>query len=439
MGSMRFTCIILTTLALTAHAKQLNVYERMADETLEEFNDEFNIIDHLPEEAKAEEEARLKEMEDKINKNNNDPDSTFKEALNPWSDLPKEEFLKEKTGMVLPEMRGKGLVMPPLHERMEQQARNQPELDAMYNKLSSRSAPAAYNALTAGLVTSVKNQGQCGSCVAFASSGLFETCMIKAGAKKSGLDLSDQYLVDCAYGKYGASGCNGANPYAYAKWLPEQGGQMPHETSYPYLGTSPKLNCNSAPKTMWNSGAKVTKGTVDWTCGASKLKSLIHSKGAVAVGVAADSNFGSYKSGIFNGCTGTQANHAVLAVGYGTENGQDYWLVKNSWGKNWGENGYIKIKRGTNMCGIEKNNGCITADCTATGTNDATPTSAPTTAAPSNMWCKVSWLPADLTGNFRLHVWSDSGLIVSQVKCVNGSCTPATAGPTNACVYICGA
>merc|ERR1719400_2988621 len=109
---MRVFCILISTLALTAYAKQLNVYERMADETLEEFNDEFNIIDHLPEEAKAEEEARLKEMEDEINKNNNDPDSTFEEALNPWSDLPKEEFLKEKTGMVMPpETRGKGLVM----------------------------------------------------------------------------------------------------------------------------------------------------------------------------------------------------------------------------------------------------------------------------------------------------------------------------------------
>ena len=69
---------------------------------MDEFNDEFNIIDHLPEEEKAKEKARLKEMEDEINKNNNDPNSTFMEALNPWSDLPKDEFLKEKTGMILP-------------------------------------------------------------------------------------------------------------------------------------------------------------------------------------------------------------------------------------------------------------------------------------------------------------------------------------------------
>merc|ERR1712079_84142 len=102
--NMRVFSILISTLAVTAHAKQLNVYVRTADETLEEFNDEFNIIDHLPEEAKAAEEARLKEVEDEINKNNNDPDSTFKEALEPWSDLPKEEFLKEKTGMIMPGM-----------------------------------------------------------------------------------------------------------------------------------------------------------------------------------------------------------------------------------------------------------------------------------------------------------------------------------------------
>ena len=73
----------------------------MADETLEEFNDEFNIVDHLTKEEQDAERARLKEMEDEINQNNNNPNSTFKEALNAWSDLPKEEFLKEKTGMVM--------------------------------------------------------------------------------------------------------------------------------------------------------------------------------------------------------------------------------------------------------------------------------------------------------------------------------------------------
>ena len=74
----------------------------MAEETLEEFNEEFNIVDHLTEEEKEAEKARLQEMEDEINQNNNDANSTFKEALNEWSDLPKEEFLKEKTGMVMP-------------------------------------------------------------------------------------------------------------------------------------------------------------------------------------------------------------------------------------------------------------------------------------------------------------------------------------------------
>ena len=91
-------------IAISAHAKQVNVYERMADETLEEFNEEFNIVDHLTEEEKEAERAKLQEEEDEINENNNDPDSPFKEALNEWSDLSDEEFLKEKTGVIRPGM-----------------------------------------------------------------------------------------------------------------------------------------------------------------------------------------------------------------------------------------------------------------------------------------------------------------------------------------------
>ena len=198
--------------------------------------------------------------------------------------------------------------------------------------------------------------------------------MIKAGAMKKGLNLAEQYLIDCAYmktisGAGQARGCNGAHPMSYPKYMVSIGGHLPHENSYKYLGKNPKLNCKSAPKKMWNSGAKVSKTLADWKCTESKLKSLIYSKGAVSVSVYA-TNLRNYKSGVYTGCKSVkEGNHQVLAVGWGTENGKKYWLVKNSWGTNWGEKGYFKIERGssivntkttyhptgkTGMCGVEE-------------------------------------------------------------------------------------
>ena len=200
--------------------------------------------------------------------------------------------------------------------------------------------------------------------------------MIKAGAMKKGLNLAEQYLIDCAYKKNIAGaglarGCHGAHPMSYPKYMVSIGGNLPHENSYKYLGTSPKLNCKSAPKKMWNSGAKVSKTLGDFKCNESKLKSLIYSKGAVSVSVyAAENSFENYKSGVYNKCKKVkEGNHQVLAVGWGTQNGKKYWLVKNSWGTNWGEKGYFKIERGssivntkstahptgkTGMCGVEE-------------------------------------------------------------------------------------
>jgi hypothetical protein len=351
-------------------------------------------------------------------------------------------------------MRGMGMIMPPIHERMEEQARNQPELDAMYNELSSRSVPASYNAVSKGLVTPVKSQGTCGSCVAFASAALFETSMIKAGAKKSGLDLSEQYLIDCAYGKNGARGCNGANPFSYPKWLAAKGGHLPHENSYKYIGKSRK-NCKSAPKKLWNSGAKVSKTAVDWKCNETKLKSLIYAKGGVSITVyAAEKSFTNYKSGVYNKCKSVkEGNHQVLAVGWGTLNGKKYWLVKNSWGTNWGEKGYFKIERGssivntkstthptgkTGMCGCEEM--CITADSKKSGKRGTAPTAKPTTATTASSYCKLSWFPSYLQGIYRLHVRTSSGMKVVKVKCVKGSkCKPVVAKTKSACKDICGA
>ena len=140
---------------------------------------------------------------------------------------------------------------------------------------------------------------------------------------------------------------------------------------------------------------------------------------------------------------GQKMNHAVLVVGYGTENGRDYWLVKNSWGPGWGANGFIKMRRGTNECGIA--DVCVVTDCSASGRPDFAPSTPPPPPIPVDLWCDVSGMfkgRRDITGTFELRI-SDRGhqgkTIESEVRCKNSQCTPKIPGPSNACMYICGA
>jgi len=416
----------------------------MYTETKEEFNKEQHLLESAPDEIKEKEEKILKETEDEINKNNKDFEdgkSSYSEKLSIMSDMTDEELkLHEGGDFSDAEGRGLGLIMPPLEERISSK-----NLDEVYAELDRQSIPKSYNALSIGMVTPVKNQGACGSCAAFAAHGQHETAMVMAGALLSGLDLSEQYLVDCAYGLDGANGCKGAQPHIYSKFMHENaGGVSLHENDYPYLGRNPKLNCNAANKIQkWNSGAKITKATWDWYCNEAKLKKLIATKGAVVVGIYAGGSFRSYSSGVWNGCTqGAEINHAVLAVGYGNENGKDYWLIKNSWGTNWGDSGYIKIQRGTNHCNV--GNFCVWTDAAKDRAPGVVPTARPTTQPPLNLWCDVSKLfgKNNITGNYNLRVWVNDGSgwkpIESKVRCVNSKCTPRQAGPTNACMYICG-
>ena len=112
------------------------------------------------------------------------------------------------------------------------------------------------------------------------------------------------------------------------------------------------------------------------------MKQMVYEHGAVVGAVRSAGPFQEYQGGIFGGCPDTAANevdHAITVVGYGTDNGQDYWLIKNSWGPNWGENGFIRLKRGVNMCGIGRS--ITTVSCEKV----AGPTDAPlTTVKPCN-------------------------------------------------------
>jgi len=200
--------------------------------------------------------------------------------------------------------------------------------------------------VTAGAVTGVKDQGSCGSCWSFSTTGCMEGAYyIK---KKSLVSFSEQQLVSCDTTD---SGCNGGlMDYAF-EWIQSNGG-ICKESDYPYVsGTGLNPSCKTSCSIV--SGTKPT-GWTDVRATESALLSAIAQQ-PVSVAIEADQiAFQLYKSGVFDSSCGTNLDHGVLAVGYGTDSGANYWKVKNSWG----EDGYIRLSRDVSQtggqCGILK-------------------------------------------------------------------------------------
>jgi len=196
-----------------------------------------------------------------------------------------------------------------------------------------------------GAVTPVKNQGQCGSCWAFSTTGTIEGAYHKKTGKL--VSLSEQNLMDCSRQNYG---CNGGNPYLALEFAIQQGG-IDTEESYPY-----EMRQGYCRFDENNVGAKITGAKRIRQADEEDLQNALSEIGPVSVAIdAAHASFQMYHSGVYNEpyCSSYRLDHGVLAVGYGTENGQDYYIVKNSWGAGWGMDGYIKMARNSNNnCGI---------------------------------------------------------------------------------------
>ena len=210
--------------------------------------------------------------------------------------------------------------------------------------------PASVNWTAAGAVTPVKDQAQCGSCWAFSTTGSVESAWFLA--KGTLPSVSEQQLVDCSTAE-GNQGCNGGlMDYAFEYIIKNKG--ITTEAAYPYTATGPNT-CVAAGKPV----AATLSGYKDVPVNSETALETAIAQQPVSVAVEADQSvFQFYSGGVMDSACGTQLDHGVLAVGYGTLGGKEYYLVKNSWGASWGANGYILLGRGakfnpSGQCGLQ--------------------------------------------------------------------------------------
>ncbi len=221
------------------------------------------------------------------------------------------------------------------------------------------SLPLEVDWRTKGAVTPVKDQGQCGSCWSFSNTGALEGAYyIKYGDL---ISFSEQELVDCSNFKNGGPnmGCNGGQISQTMDWIGKNGG-LCLESDYPYTSGVTKTGgtCNSKSCTAI-SGSKVVSHT-DVVPNSDNAMMGALALQPVSVGIEADQRaFQLYSSGVFTDSCGTNIDHAVLLVGYGHDvvSNLDYYILKNSWGTTWGDQGYIYLGRGTDGTGKPYNDG----------------------------------------------------------------------------------
>jgi len=228
-------------------------------------------------------------------------------------------------------------------------------MNKMPNELNNKyDVPDAFDWRTKGVVSSVKDQGQCGSCWAFSAVGSLES----AWALSTGqlIDLSEQQLVDCSNDE-GNQGCEGGLMDQAFNYTIING--LCSNITYPYVAKEGTCRANTCDISVGMSRCvDIQMDNSKWERNETEkvMKFMVGLQQPLSVAVYAGNSFWMhYSGGVINDneCHPWLIDHAVVVVGYNTtDTGLDYWIVKNSWNSTWGNEGYVYIARGSNMCGI---------------------------------------------------------------------------------------
>ncbi|KAK9053904.1 hypothetical protein SSX86_024979 [Deinandra increscens subsp. villosa] len=327
MSSRTSLALIFFLVSLLSHAASRLLSENSSYESHEQWMGRYGRNYKDPEEKERRSQIYQKNVQ-YIETFNNAMNKGYKLAVNEFADLTNEEFRTTRNRFKAHEC--------------------SPSTPAFrYENVTA--VPSSVDWRKKGAVTPIKDQGQCGCCWAFSAVAAMEgITQLKTGKLVS---LSEQELVDCDTSGVD-QGCEGGLMDNAFDFIVNNKG-LTTETNYPYTGVDGTCNSNGES----NHAATIT-GHEDVPANSESALLKVVSSQPVSVAIdASGSDFQFYSSGVFKGDCGTELDHGVTAVGYGTsDDGTKYWLVKNSWGTSWGLEGYIMMQRDVEakegICGI---------------------------------------------------------------------------------------